>query len=91
MAHAVWQAKDYISNEYIAILLPDDIIVAQEPGLQQLISIAQKMGGSVIAIQEVPMEKVSSYGVVSIKNKLSDDVFEISDIVEKPNKEDAPF
>lgn len=90
MAHAVEQAQPLIKDEYVAVVLPDDLIRSQEPGLKQLIDVANQVGGSVIAVQEIPMSKISSYGVVAIKNKVSDDIYEVSNIIEKPSQEHAP-
>jgi UDP-glucose pyrophosphorylase len=71
LGHAVLQAKHSVEKngkEYFGVLLPDDIIISEQPGLEQLISIAKQEKASVIAVQEVPAECVSSYGVISIKN-----------------------
>lgn len=82
-------AKQAIGNNYFAVMLPDDIIAGKTPGLAQLIKVAEQQNASVIAVQEVPEESVSSYGVIKIKQKVSDNLFEIETLVEKP-KENAP-
>ena len=90
LGHAILMAKDKIDNEYFGIFLPDDIIDGEEPGLKQLINVAQKYNASVIAVIEVPTEKVSSYGVVAYSDELEDGVYEITELVEKPPVEKAP-
>lgn len=90
LGHAIGLARDSISQEYFGILLPDDIMIGSQPGIKQLIDIAQKEHASVIAVQEVSKEMVCAYGVIAIKKQISDDLFEISDLVEKPAAQDAP-
>lgn len=90
LGHAILMAEKQIDNQYFGILLPDDLFLGTEPALEQLIKIAQEQNASVIAVQEVSEDKVSSYGVISIKHKITDNLFEIDDLIEKPNKEDAP-
>jgi UTP--glucose-1-phosphate uridylyltransferase len=90
LGHAVLQAKNVIGQEYFAVLLPDEIMVSPTPATAQLIAIAQKYNASVIGVQEVPRDKVSSYGIIAIKNELEKGVFEIERLVEKPAQEKAP-
>jgi len=88
--HAVLMAKHCIDKEYFAIILPDDLFFGDTNLLESMIAVSKKENASVIAVQEVPMEKVSSYGVVKVKKQISSNVFEISQLVEKPKQEDAP-
>jgi len=88
--HAVLMAKHCIKNEYFAVAYPDDILLTKYNALEKLIAISEKENGSVLLVQEVPQEKVSSYGVVTIKKQISQNVFEISSLVEKPKIEEAP-
>jgi len=88
--HAVLMAKHCIDKEYFGIFLPDDIIVSKQPGLDQLIRIARQEKASVIAVQEVPTDCLSSYGVISIKKQVTPKLFQISHMVEKPQQKDAP-
>jgi len=91
LGHAIYMAKNVIpTDSYFAVLLPDDILVGKDPAIGVMADIARKENACVIGVQEVPLEHISSYGVVGIKQKLSNDVFEISHLVEKPKKEDAP-
>jgi UTP--glucose-1-phosphate uridylyltransferase len=90
LGHAVLQAKDVVGDEYFGICLPDEIMIGDVPALAQLIAIAQKYNASVIGVMEVPAEKVSSYGIIAIKQELEDGVFEVDHLVEKPAVDQAP-
>ena len=91
LGHAVLMGKDFIDKgEYFGVFLPDDLIDSKVPGMAQCIAMAQKYNASVIAVEEVPEEKISSYGIVAPKAVLEDGVVEIERLVEKPNVEDAP-
>ncbi len=87
--HAILMAQDAIGYEYFCVMFPDEVFFTR-PALGQLIAIAKKYRASVIAVREVPMEHVSRYGVITIQTELEENVFEISDIVEKPTIEKAP-
>ena len=90
LGHAIWQARHSIGKEYFSICLPDDIIISQQPTLAQLIRIARQEKTSVIAVQEVPAESVSSYGIVAIKKQFTPNLFQVSHLVEKPEQHEAP-
>lgn len=91
LGHAVSLARYMIHpKEYFGVMLPDDIIVGKEPALAQLIRVAQQEKASVIAVQEVPDECVSSYGVIAIKKQITPHLFQVGRLVEKPAKKDAP-
>lgn len=91
LGHAVLMAGSLVDpKEYVSIMLPDDIIVGHTPALSQLISIAQQEKASVIAVQEVPVECLSSYGVIAIKKQITPRLFQVSHLVEKPKQHDAP-
>ena len=90
LGHAILMAQKAIDNEYFSVILPDDIFFGDDPGIAQLISVATQYNASVIAVREVAAEKVSSYGIVSLKATLGDDIFEIAELVEKPSLEKAP-
>ncbi len=91
LGHAIWCARNFFTkNEDFAVILPDDIIQSKIPAIQQLMNIYEQTNkGSVVALQKVPIEKVSSYGVIKIKSKLKN-FYSISDLVEKPDKANAP-
>lgn len=90
LGHAVLCAKSVVGDEPFAVLLPDDLIWNRGPGaLRQMADHAEQTGAGVIAVQDVPREMTSSYGIVAT------DGFEnrhgrINAMVEKPRPEDAP-
>lgn len=90
LGHAVWTARHMINKEYFGVFLPDDIIMAKTPAFQQLVKIARQEKASVIAVQEVPMDQVSSYGVIGIKKQITPNLFQVSHLVEKPDQKDSP-
>jgi UTP--glucose-1-phosphate uridylyltransferase len=92
LGHAVLVAKSVVGNEPFGVVLSDDVIDAKPPALKQLIDVYSRVGGPVIAVETVPHEDVSSYGVVAIdeKSNLGPDVFRITDLVEKPPRHEAP-
>jgi UTP--glucose-1-phosphate uridylyltransferase len=70
LGHAISLARSYIGKEYFGVCLPDDIIFSKKPGLGQLIALAHQEKASIIAVQEVPMNSISAYGVISIKKQI---------------------
>jgi UTP--glucose-1-phosphate uridylyltransferase len=89
LGHAILCAKEFIGNEPFAVLLGDDIIDSERPCLKQLLDVFDEKKGSVLALEKVPMENISSYGCVKA-DALSDKVFDVLDMVEKPKREEAP-
>jgi len=89
LGHAILCAKDFVGNEPFAVLLGDDIIDAEKPCLAQLLEVHSKYRGSVLALEQVPMENISAYGCVKA-NHIFDRVYEVTDMVEKPKPEAAP-
>ncbi len=90
LGHAVWLARHCIQKEYFGIMLPDDIIISKQPALDQLIRVARQEKASVIAVQEVPVDCVSSYGIISVKKQLTPHLFQVGSVVEKPSQKNAP-
>ena len=90
LGHAVLMARDVIGDEYFGIFLPDEIMDSKIPVMGQLIRIAQQYNANVIAVQEVPKERISSYGVIDIKRKIDENLYEISQLIEKPDLDQAP-
>jgi len=92
LGHAVLVAKNVVGDEPFGVILSDDVIDANPPALKQLIDVYARVGGPVIAVEPVPMEDVSSYGVVAIDETedLGEGVFRITDLVEKPPRHEAP-
>jgi len=89
LGHAILCARDFVGSEPFAVLLGDDIIDSERPCLGQLLDVYRKYRGPVLALEQVPMENISSYGCVKA-NRISDRIFEVVDMVEKPKQEDAP-
>lgn len=89
LGHAILCARDFVGNEPFAVLLGDDIIDSQRPCLRQLLDVFDAHRGSVVALEKVPMENISSYGCVRA-TRISDGVYDVVDMVEKPSREEAP-
>lgn len=89
LGHAVLVTKALVGNEPFAVLLGDDVIDAQPPALRQLMNVYEEVGGPVIAVERVPREDVSSYGVIAYE-PVRQGVYRITDLVEKPPREEAP-
>jgi len=89
LGHAVWCARRLIANEPFAVILPDDVIAAEKPCLQQMVEAHQETGGSIVAAMEVPQERTSSYGILDIKDDMGSMV-SVKGMVEKPKAEEAP-
>jgi len=90
LGHAVLTARDLVGNEPFAVLLGDDIIDSEVPCLKQMIEVYERYDGApVLAVQEVEGEAISRFGVIA-GEEIAPDVFRISDMVEKPEPQDAP-
>lgn len=89
LGHAILVAAPLVGNEPFGVLLGDDIVDAEEPCLKQLIRAAEELRAPVIAVERLPREEVSRYGVISGK-KVQEGLYEIEDVVEKPRPEEAP-
>lgn len=90
LGHAILCAKQFIGDEPFAVLLGDDVVDGEVPALKQLMDVYDKTGASVLGVQEVPQEKVSSYGIVASEPAAEPRTFTVSDMVEKPGVEEAP-
>lgn len=89
LGHAVWCARRLIGNEPFAVLLPDDVIAAEKPCLQQMIEAYEETGGNMVAAMEVSPEKASSYGVLDVAEDMGA-VVRARGMVEKPAAGTAP-
>ncbi len=94
LGHAVLMAEQHVGNEPFAVLLGDDLIDPRDPLLAQMIAVRGELGGSVIALMEVPPEQIHLYGCVAIRAGSAapegPQVVEVTDLVEKPARADAP-
>ena len=89
LGHAIYQAKGFIKDEPFGVLLADDIFIYETPPLKKLIDVYEKFKGIVIGVKRVPRENVSMYGIVKV-NVISKGVYEVMDLVEKPDPSLAP-
>lgn len=89
LGHAVLVARELVGPEPFAVILADDVYDATPPALRQMVDVFERLDGPVIAVERVPMEHVSSYGVIAAE-PLDDGVYRITDLVEKPAREEAP-
>ncbi len=89
LGHAVLMAKEIVNNEPFAIVLADDVIDSEIPCIRQLINIFERFRSTVLALEKVPIEETKSYGIIKGK-QISDRLFEIEDMVEKPDPSYAP-
>src|SRR3954454_4927084 len=87
LGHAVWCARDIVGDEPFAVLLPDDLMV---PGaLKQMVEAWEKVGGNLVATEEVPAEKTKSYGIIT-PGETHGDLTEVKGLAEKPDPAVAP-
>ncbi|MCV2863354.1 UTP--glucose-1-phosphate uridylyltransferase GalU [Albidovulum sediminicola] len=89
LGHAVWCARRLVGNEPFAVLLPDDVIAADKPCLQQMVEVHAETGGNIVAAMEVPHSKTSSYGILDVKEDLGA-LVSVRGMVEKPAMDSAP-
>lgn len=94
LGHAILTGEPIIGDEPFAVILADDLCSEPEQGdnkrtLSQLVAMYERYNCSVIAIEEVPGDNISSYGVIA-GHEIEDGVYEVTDMVEKPKPEDAP-
>ncbi|PWG17003.1 UTP--glucose-1-phosphate uridylyltransferase GalU [Salibaculum griseiflavum] len=89
LGHAVWCARRLIGNEPFAVILPDDVIAAEKPCLQQMVETHAETGGCMVAAMDVPQDKTSAYGVLDIREDRGETV-SVQGMVEKPPAEEAP-
>jgi len=89
LGHAVWCARRLVGNEPFAVILPDDVIAAETPCLQQMVEAHAETGGCMVAAMEVSSERSSDYGMIDIKEDLGS-IVSVQGLVEKPKAEDSP-
>ena len=89
LGHAVSCARKLIGNEPFAVILPDDVIAAEKPCLQQMVEAYEETGGAMVAAMEVAPKQTSSYGILDVADK-GDRVMSVKGMVEKPAEGTAP-
>lgn len=89
LGHAVWCARHIVGDEPFAVLLPDVLIQSKVSCLKQMIDAYDEVGGNIVAVDRVPLDQVSSYGVIA-HGEPNGNLYPITGMVEKPKMEDAP-
>ncbi len=89
LGHAVWCARHLVGNEPFAILLADDVVLAEKPCLAQMMEAYDEVGGNMVAVVDVPREQTNRYGILDVE---SDDgrLAKVRGLVEKPEPAQAP-
>ena len=89
LGHAVLVTKALVGDEPFAVILGDDVIDAEPPAIRQMIDVFDEVGGPVLAIERVPRQTVSSYGIIDAE-EIKPGIYQIRDLVEKPPVDEAP-
>jgi UTP--glucose-1-phosphate uridylyltransferase len=89
LGHAVLVTRTLVGEEPFAVILADDVIDATPPALAQMIAVFEEMQGPVLAVERVPRQHVSSYGIIDAE-EIRPGVYRIRDMVEKPPRDEAP-
>jgi UTP--glucose-1-phosphate uridylyltransferase len=89
LGHAVLVTKALVGDEPFAVILGDDVIDADPPAMRQMMNVFDEVKGPVLAIERVPKDDVSSYGIIDAE-EIRDGVYRIRDMVEKPPRDEAP-
>jgi UTP--glucose-1-phosphate uridylyltransferase len=89
LGHAIWCARNLIHDEPFAVILPDDVIAAEKPCLQQMVEAYEETGGNMVAAMEVPRDRTSAYGILDVESD-AQALVKVKGMVEKPKVNDAP-
>lgn len=89
LGHAVWCARAFVGDEPFAVLLPDDLVMADRPCIGQLIEAWDQVGGNVVAVEEVAPDVTDRYGILDVASQ-QDRLFTAKGLVEKPALGTAP-
>lgn len=89
LGHAVLVTRNLVGNEPFAVILADDVIDAERPAVRQMIDVFEEVDGPVLAIEQVPRDTVSAYGIIDAE-EIRPGVYRIRDLVEKPPVAEAP-
>ena len=84
--------RELVGDEPFAVILGDDVIDADPPAMKQMIDVFERVDGPVLAVERVPRDEISSYGVIAIdrRRELGEGIYQVRDLVEKPPKDEAP-
>lgn len=89
LGQAIYCAKTFVNNEPFAVLLGDDVVYSDKPCLLQLMEIYEEFESSILGVQEVDVNEVNKYGIVS-GEKIRNNLYSVENLIEKPTKENAP-
>ena len=89
LGHAVWCAREFVGDEPFAVILPDDLIMAKPGCLKQMVEAHAELGGNVVAVEDVPRELTSRYGILDVDQD-NGRTASAKGLVEKPDPEEAP-
>jgi UTP--glucose-1-phosphate uridylyltransferase len=84
LGHAIWTARNVVGDEPFMVLLGDDMVLSKTPCAKQLLNLFDEVGESIVAIQRVPMEEISQYGIVEGEKIDREKTYKITRMVEKP-------
>lgn len=89
LGHAIWCAREFVGDDPFAVILPDDMVLAEKGCLSQMVDAYNEVGGNIVAVTEVPREQTNKYGILDVE---SDDgkLAKATGLVEKPDPADAP-
>ena len=92
LGHAVLVTREMVGNEPFAVILGDDVIDADPPAIKQMVDVFERVGGPVLAVERIPADEISSYGVIDIdpSARLGNGIYKVRDLVEKPPRGEAP-
>ncbi|MGO1321096.1 MAG: UTP--glucose-1-phosphate uridylyltransferase GalU [Galactobacter sp.] len=90
LGHAVLRARAHVGDDAFAVLLGDDLIHEQDDLLKRMVDVQERVGGSVIALMEVPHSQISAYGCADVTEIPGEDYVKVNTMVEKPSPEEAP-
>jgi UTP--glucose-1-phosphate uridylyltransferase len=90
LGHAIWCARAIVGDEPFAIFLPDELMIGTPGCMKEMIEAYNEVGGNLISVLEVPEDEVSSYGVIAPGKQISSTLTEVTGLVEKPKREEAP-
>jgi UTP--glucose-1-phosphate uridylyltransferase len=89
LGHAVLMTRELVGREPFAVVLADDVIDAEPAALKQMIDVFERVQAPVLAVERVPWDRVSSYGIVDIESE-ENGVYKVRDLIEKPAQDEAP-
>jgi len=89
LGHAILMGEGFAAGEPVAALTPDDIYDCSVPCIKQLTDAFERLDGTVVVLGRVDREGTRKYGIIKVKKQLSERLFEISDMAEKPGPEKA--